>query len=109
MMFGHLLCAIIHSFVYGWLSLAWPPGIIPKAARIASLFFLTYLFWEFFTPFNLFWEPIPLIFLQLIFWASIALGEAFAVATVFEKHGLGAGGNNDELQQGASARHSVGC
>lgn len=41
-------------------------------------------FWEFFTPFNQFGEPILLICLELIFWATIAIAEAFAIAAVFE-------------------------
>jgi hypothetical protein len=40
--------------------------------------------WEFFTPFNLFGEPLPLIGLELVFWATIAFAEAFVIASVFE-------------------------
>jgi len=39
---------------------------------------------EFFTPFNLFYEPVPLIVLELIFWAVIAISEALAIAAVLE-------------------------
>jgi hypothetical protein len=31
-----------------------------------------------------FGEPLPLIGLELIFWAAIAVAEAFVIATVFE-------------------------
>jgi hypothetical protein len=31
------------------------------------LFFMTFFFWEFFTPFNQFGEPLPLIALELCF------------------------------------------
>jgi hypothetical protein len=48
------------------------------------LFFMTFLFWEFFTPFNQFGEPLHLIALELLFWALIAVGEAFAIASIFE-------------------------
>jgi hypothetical protein len=40
--------------------------------------------WEFFTPFNLFGEPLPLIGLELVFWATIAFAEAFVMSSVFE-------------------------
>lgn len=48
------------------------------------LFVMTFLFWEFFTPFNQFGEPVPLIALELTFWGVIALAEGFALAGVFE-------------------------
>jgi hypothetical protein len=84
--FGLLLFGIGHAFVYKWLAVAWPPGVVPRALRLAGLmFFMTYLFWEFFTPFNQFGEPLPLIALELAFWAIIALAEAFAIAFVMER------------------------
>jgi hypothetical protein len=48
------------------------------------LFALCYLFWEFFTPFNQFAEPLPLIMLELAFWAIVALAEGMALAVAAE-------------------------
>jgi hypothetical protein len=45
---------------------------------------LSFLFWEFFTPFNLFGEPLALIGLELAFWATIAGAEALAISAVCE-------------------------
>ncbi|MEW6426821.1 MAG: hypothetical protein AB1568_02175 [Thermodesulfobacteriota bacterium] len=85
---GLLLFAIGHAFIYRWLAPAWPQGIAPRALRLAGLlFFLSFLFWEFFTPFNQFGEPLPLIVLELSFWGLIALAEAFAIASVMEAGG----------------------
>ncbi|MBI5236673.1 MAG: hypothetical protein HY886_10565, partial [Deltaproteobacteria bacterium] len=82
---GLLLFGIGHAFVYKRLSAAWPKGIVPRALRLAGLlFFMTFLFWEFFTPFNMFGEPLPLIALELSFWALIAIADAFAIAFVME-------------------------
>ncbi|MBM4066042.1 MAG: hypothetical protein FJ266_10455 [Planctomycetes bacterium] len=82
---GLVLFGIGHAFIYQWLAPAWPAGIKPRAWRLSGLvFFLSFLFWEFFTPFNQFGEPILLICLELIFWATIAIAEAFAIATVCE-------------------------
>lgn len=50
----------------------------------ALVFFLSFLFWEFFTPFNQFGEPVKLIGLELTFWATIAFVESFVLASVFE-------------------------
>lgn len=82
---GLLLFGIGHAFVYKWLSAAWPPGIMPRALRFAGLlFFMAFLFWEFFTPFNQFGEPLPLIALELSFWAAIAIAEAIVIASIME-------------------------
>ncbi|HET6418551.1 MAG TPA: hypothetical protein VFG19_00245 [Geobacteraceae bacterium] len=83
---GLLLFGVGHAFVYRWLAVAWPRGIVPRALRLAGLlFFMTFLFWEFFTPFNQFGEPLPLVALELCFWAIIAMAEAFAIAFVMER------------------------
>lgn len=82
---GMVLFGIGHAFIYRSLAAAWPPGVVPRALRFAGLiFFLTFLFWEFFTPFNQFGEPVALIALELCFWAVIAACEAFAIAVVME-------------------------
>ncbi|KAB2941004.1 MAG: hypothetical protein F9K14_18925 [Candidatus Methanoperedens sp.] len=82
---GLVLFGIIHAFIYQWLAPAWPQGIKKRAWRMALLvFFLSFLFWEFFTPFNQFGEPILLICLELIFWATIAIVESFVIAIVSE-------------------------
>ena len=83
---GIVLFGVIHAFVYRWLSPAWPEGIAARGIRMAILIFiLVFFFWEFFTPFNQFGEPLPLIGLELIFWATIALADGFAIAFIVEK------------------------
>ncbi len=82
---GLVLFGIGHAFIYRWLSAAWPPGIMPRALRLAGLlFFMVFLFGEFFTPFNQFGEPLPLIALELSFWAAIAIAEAAVIASIME-------------------------
>ena len=82
---GLLLFGIGHSFIYKWISHTWPQSIMARTWRMALLiFFFSFLFWEFFTPFNLFGEPIIMIGLELIFWAIIAVSEAFSIVLVSE-------------------------
>jgi hypothetical protein len=84
---GLVLFGIGHAFIYRWISVAWPRGVMRRALRFAGLlFFMTYLFWEFFTPFNQFGEPLPLVALELSFWAAIAIAEAVVIAAIIE-HG----------------------
>jgi hypothetical protein len=59
--------------------------MLSRAARLAGLVFvLSFLFWEFFTPYNQFGEPLPLIVLELTFWAIIAAADGLAIAAVME-------------------------
>lgn len=55
-----------------------------KAASRWAPLFLSFVFWEFFTPFNQFGEPIVLIGLELTFWVVIAISEALTIACVME-------------------------
>jgi len=83
---GMVLFGVGHAFIYRSVSRAWPVGILPRAMRFAGvLFFMTFLFWEFFTPFNQFGEPLLLVALELLFWAAIAIAEAFVIAALFER------------------------
>lgn len=80
-----VLFSIGHAFVYRWLAPAWPDGVVPRALRYGGLtFFLTFAFWELFTPVNMFGEPLWLVAIELVFWATIAFAEAFAIAWVME-------------------------
>lgn len=90
MIIGLTLFGVGHAFIYKWLAPSWPGRIVTRALRLAALvFFMTFAFWEFFTPFNLFSEPLPLLALETLFWCIIALSEAFAIAAVMENHALG--------------------
>jgi len=83
---GIILFGIGHAFIYRSVASAWPTGLLPRAVRMSGLiFFMTYLFWEFFTPFNQFGEPLQLIAIELIFWAVIAFAEGTVIAWVMER------------------------
>lgn len=84
---GLVLLAIAHGFVYRWLAASWPSGVLPRGLRFTGLVtLLSFGFWEFFTPFNLFGEPPTLIAVELCFWLVVAAAEGFTIATVFEWH-----------------------
>jgi hypothetical protein len=86
-----VLFGIGHTSICRWLPGGWPNGVTPRALRFAGLlFFMTFLSWEFFTPFNPFGEPLPLIALEQCFWAVVALAGAFAIAAVVERGENGA-------------------
>lgn len=77
---------IIHAYLFSWLSASLPNGVIDAGLRFGGLVFvMTFLFWEFFTPFNLFGEPLHLIALELLFWACIALADGLVISTIIGK------------------------
>jgi hypothetical protein len=81
---GFITFGVVRAAIYRSVAHAWPPGIVPRALRMAFVLFASFAFWEFFTPFNQFGEPFPLIALELSFWAVIALAEAFTLAASLE-------------------------
>ena len=86
MIAGLLLFGVVHAAIYGWLAPAWPAGVAPRGLRLAGLnFVLSYLFFEFFTPINLFGEPLVLVLAELGFCAVIALAEAYVIAAIMER------------------------
>ncbi|HPJ30871.1 MAG TPA: hypothetical protein PLZ42_05715 [Methanothrix sp.] len=83
---GIVLFGIVHAYLYRWISPSWPPGVARRGLSFALVVFLmTFLFWEFFTPFNLFGEPPGLIALELFFWAIIALADGFVISAMMER------------------------
>ena len=83
---GIVLFGIVHAYLYRWISPAWPTGVARRGLSFALLVFLmTFLFWEFFTPFNMFGEPLRLIAIELCFWAVIALADGFVISAVMER------------------------
>jgi hypothetical protein len=83
---GIVLFGVVHAYLYRWISPAWPTGVARRGLSFALVVFLmTFLFWEFFTPFNLFGEPLGLIAIELCFWAVIALADGFAISAVMER------------------------
>lgn len=76
---------VVHAVVYRSVAPAWPEGVLARAPRFAGVVFAVgFAFWEFWTPFNLFWEPLVLIAVELAMWAVVATIEAAAIVAVYE-------------------------
>jgi len=83
---GIFVFGVIHAYVFNWLSPLLPAGILHSGLRFGGLVFvMAFLFWEFFTPFNLFGEPFHLITLELLLWACIAVADGLAISVVIGK------------------------
>lgn len=84
---GIIAFGIAHAYLYRWICTAWPAGIMKRGISFGLMVFvMTFAFWEFFTPFNQFGEPIALIAVELLFWALIALADGLAISAVMERN-----------------------
>ena len=78
---GIILFGIFHAYLFNWISPVLPKGIFNAGIKFGlMLFVMVFLFWEFFTPFNMFDEPLHLIALELAFWACIAIADGLAIS-----------------------------
>lgn len=85
MIAGLVLFGVLHAAIYRAISASWPKRWWSRGIRFSALLFvMTFLFWEFFTPFNLFGEPLALISIELLFWTIVAISEGFVIAAVNE-------------------------
>lgn len=82
---GYVLFAIGHAFLFRSIAPAWPVGVISRSWRLALVIWgVSCLFFEFLGPFNLLGEPVPLVALELGFWAVTALAEAMVTVSILE-------------------------
>ena len=80
---GIVLFGVFHAYIFRWLSPVLSGGVLQQGLQFGGLVFaMTFLFWEFFTPFNLFGEPLQLILLELVFWACIAAADGLVIAAI---------------------------
>jgi hypothetical protein len=82
---GLVLFGVLHAFIYRSVAPAWKRGLWARGTRFSLLIFVMgFLFWEFFTPFNQFGEPVWLIGVELVFWGTIALAEGLVISAIIE-------------------------
>jgi hypothetical protein len=63
------------AFLFKHISVLWPQSYWTRLWRLALLiWFFSLFFFELMGPYNLFAEPLPLVALELLFWAICALG-----------------------------------
>jgi hypothetical protein len=83
MTLGFVALAVIHSFVFSVIKPGIPGEGWKKGLGFGAIVWLfSYLFFEFFTPWNMFGEPVTLVILELLFWIPVALSEGIVIAKV---------------------------
>ncbi len=83
---GLVLFGVLHALIYRSIAPAWRKGARARGTWFSLLIFvMAFLFWEFFTPFNQFGEPVRLIAIELVFWATIALAGGLLISAIMER------------------------
>jgi hypothetical protein len=77
---GWSVIFIGYAFLFNHISVLWPHNQWARIWRLTLLmWFFSLLFFEFQGPYNLLGEPLPLLALELVFWAICALGAAAVI------------------------------
>jgi hypothetical protein len=80
---GWTIILIGYAFLFRHISVLWPQGYWRRLWRLGLLiWFFSLLFFEFQGPYNLLREPIPLLFLELLFWMICAFGAAAVIVAM---------------------------
>jgi hypothetical protein len=80
---GWTVVLVGYAFLFRHISVLWPRSYWPRLWRLTFLiWFFSLLFFEFQGPFNLLREPLPLLALELIFWAICALGASAVIVAM---------------------------
>lgn len=84
MTLGFIVLAVIHAFIFSVIKLGVPGDGWKKGLSFGLIIWLfSYLFFEFFTPWNMFGEPVRLVILELVFWIPVALSEGIVIAKAY--------------------------
>jgi hypothetical protein len=80
---GWTVMLVGYAFLFNHISVLWPRGYGQRLWRLTLLiWFFSLLFFEFQGPFNLLREPLPLLALELLFWAVCALGASLVIVAI---------------------------
>ena len=81
---GFVILSILHAFVFAIIRQGIPGEDLKKGIIFGLIIWLfSYVFFEFFTPWNMFGEPLYLVGLELLFWIGVALSEGIVIAKVY--------------------------
>jgi len=79
----YAVLGVAHSLVYRAISGSLGKGMVRKGVSFGLIIWIfQYVFFEYFTPFNLFGEPAALVVLELGIWLIVALVEGLAIAAL---------------------------
>lgn len=79
----YVILGVLHSFVYHKISGSLGRTRLTRGVQFGLIIWIfQFAFFEYFTPFNLFGEPPPLVALELGIWFVVAIVEGLAIALI---------------------------
>jgi hypothetical protein len=80
---GLLVIGIIHACVYAWLQPRLPGNVLRRGLTFGTIAWALMVPWfEFYLPWNVMLEPLPLVFLEALCWLIVLLGVGVSIALV---------------------------
>ena len=84
-MVGVALLGLLQGGVFAWIIKGLPEPTLKRGSGFGLvLFLLIATYFEFFTPYNLFGEPLPLIALELFFWFIVTQVQGIVLSFVYK-------------------------
>jgi hypothetical protein len=82
---GLLVIATLHSAVYGWIRPALSGSWIRRGMKFGVIAWALMVPWfEFYLPWNVMWEPAPLVLLECLLWLGTLCVTGLGIAFVHE-------------------------
>jgi hypothetical protein len=80
---GWSVIIVGYAFLFNHISVLWPQSYWTRLWRLTFIiWFFSLLFFEFQGPYNLLGEPLPLLALEMLFWAICALGASAVIVAM---------------------------
>ncbi|HUP48414.1 MAG TPA: hypothetical protein VNA04_06460 [Thermoanaerobaculia bacterium] len=80
---GLLVIGVLWGWVYVWVSGPWPGAWWRRGLRFGVVSWVLMVPWfEFYLPWNVLWEPAPLVTLEMMCWAGVLTGVGLTIAGV---------------------------
>ena len=80
---GLLTIGMLWGLMYAWLARDWRPPWWQRGLRFGVLGWALMVPWfEFYLPFNVLWEPVPLVIVEMVCWFIVLLGVGITIAGV---------------------------
>ena len=83
---GWLIIGIIHGLIFEFIIEGLPKDVLKRGLSFSLvLWAIMHVFFEFFTPFNLFGEPLYLVAFELLLWSAVDIANGLVISLMYEK------------------------
>jgi hypothetical protein len=84
LVYGLLIVGLIHACVYAWLDSRLSGGVVRKGFSFGLIAWALMVPWfEFYLPWNVMHEPLPLVLLEGFCWLIVLIGVGLSLSSVY--------------------------